>query len=249
MQRLGDAISTIQALLGDPKGQWVKRVYILPLINITYGAVNLNIKNASSKNLQAVIPILGVPAGTQSLYPWQNASAPAGAPAGNANANVPALLAGLTDVIEIFVKPAGAPFQTYRKIRSCGSLPHVNPNLASTNNWGQPMYYSLIGNRLQITPAPQPMDIEVTGKFNPQPLVDDDNLLTTHEDIWIPTCYETAATAGVERSNPAILEGYALKGSAAEDNIIAELIRQKQDEPVRFRKMARESGSALWYWG
>lgn len=249
MYRLGDAISMIQALLGDPKGQWVKRGYVLPLINITYGAVNLNLKNASSKNLQAVIPILDVPAGTTSLYPWQNGSAPAGQDPGIANKNFPALLAGLTDVIEIFVKPAGAPIQTYRKIHTRSTLPHVNPTLVSSNSWGQPMYYTLIGNKLQITPSPQPMDIEVTGKFNPQPLVADDDLLTTHEDVWIPTCYETAATAGVERSNPAILEGYALKGSAAEDNIIAELIRQKQAEPVRFQKMSRESGSAMWFWG
>ena len=42
------AIGQIQALLGDPKGQWVKRGYILPLLNITYAAVNLNIKNASA---------------------------------------------------------------------------------------------------------------------------------------------------------------------------------------------------------
>jgi hypothetical protein len=249
MYRTGDAIQMVQALLGDPKGQWVKRGYILPLLNITYGAVVLNLKNASSKNLQAVIPILDVPAGTTSLYPWQNGSAPVGQNPGIPNGNVPVLLAGLTDVIEIFVKPAGSAIQHYRKIQTRGTLPHVNPQLVSSNSWGQPMYYSLIGNKLQITPAAQPMDIEVTGKFNQQPLVQDDDLLTAHEDVWIPTCFETAAVAGVERSNPAILEGYALKGAAAEDNIIAELIRQKQGEPVRFQKMSRESGSGQWFWG
>ena len=249
MYRVGDAISMIQALLGDPKGQWVKRGYILPLINITYGAINLNLKNASSKNLQAVIPILAVPAGTTSLYPWQNAAAPVGQNPGIPNANVPALLAGLTDVIEIFVKPAGSHVQAYRKILTRSSLPHINPQLVANNSFGQPMYYSLIGNKLQITPASQAMDIEVTGKFNPQPLVQDDDLLTSHEDVWVPVCYKTAATAGVERSNPAILEGYALQSAAAEDNIVAELIRQKQSEPVRFQKMSRESGASQWFWG
>ena len=246
MYRLGDAISMIQALLGDPKGQWVKRGYILPLINITYGAVNLNLKNASAKNLQAVVPILNVPAGTTSLYPWQNATANAGQPV--AKQNPPALLAGLFDVIEIYVKPAGAPVQRYFKIQAKSTLPHVNPSLMNSNGLSGPIYYTMMGNKLLITPVNEPIDIEVTGKFNPQPLVGDDDLLNTHEDIWIPVCYETAATAGVERSNPAILEGYALKGTATEDNIVAELMRQKQAEPTRFQKICRESGMSQWFW-
>ena len=247
MYTLADVISTVQALLGDPKGQWVKRGYVLPLLNISYGAVNLNLKNASSKNLEGVVSILNVPAGTTSLYPWQNATAGEGGPVGGQK--TPALLRGLTDVIEIWVKPAGAPLQSYRKISPRGTLPHVNPALTSVNSYGFPMYYLLIGNKLQITPAPQAMDIEVTGKFNPKPLVDDADLLISHEDVWIPVSFKTAAVAGVERSNPAILEGYATQGAAAEDNIIAEMIRQKQDVPARFRKMARESATAMWYWG
>jgi hypothetical protein len=246
MMRLGDAIGQIQALLGDPKGQWVKRGYILPLLNITYAAVNLNIKNASAKNLTAVVPILNVPAGTTSLYKWQNATAFAGQPV--AQQNPPALLAGLFDVMEIWVKPAGVPVQRYFKIRNIGTLPHTNPSLMNSNGLGGPLYYSMIGNKLEITPVNEPIDIEVTGKFNPQMLVTDDDLLCTHEDVWIPTCYESAATAGVERSNPAILEGYATKGQAAEDNIIAELMRQKQAEPARFQRMCRDSGLAQWFW-
>ena len=141
MMRLGDAIGQIQALLGDPKGQWVKRGYILPLLNITYAAVNLNIKNASAKNLTAVVPILNVPAGTTSLYKWQNATAFAGQPV--AQQNPPALLAGLFDVMEIWVKPAGVPVQRYFKIRNIGTLPHTNPSLMNSNGLGGPLYYSM----------------------------------------------------------------------------------------------------------
>ena len=78
MRQVKDAVQKIQALLGDPKGQWVKKGYVMPILDLTYGALYLNLKNASAKNLQAVVPIYNIPAGTQSLAPWQGYSLPPG---------------------------------------------------------------------------------------------------------------------------------------------------------------------------
>lgn len=247
MMNLGDAIQTVQALLGDPKGQWVKRGYIVPFINLAYGLVTLNLKNASGKNLQAVVPVLNVPAGTTSLYPWQGATAQAGQPV--ADQAPKAVLSGLTDPIEVWVKPAGQPVWMYRRIGERDTLPHVDPVLASANAWNS-MWWTFTGNKLQITPVGQALDIEVTGKFNPPKLVDDGDLLQAHEDIWMPVTLKASVLGGVERSNPAILEGYKMEEVAAEDNIGAEIIRQRQATPARFQKMSREGGGrgGTWWW-
>lgn len=239
-------MATVQALLGDPTGQWVTRDYILPLLNISYGNVNLNVANASGKELEAVVPILDVPIGTTSLYPWQNGTAVPGMPPGTA-APAP-LLAGLFDVIEVWAKPAGSPPNMYSRVRERDTLPHINPQQIN-NSWpGGSMAFTWQGNQLRITPANQPLDIEVTGKFTAQPLAEDKDLLVTHEDIWIPVTFDTAATAGVERSNPQVLAGYQAKALAAQDNVIAKIIRQRQGTPHRFQRMSRDCGLAQWFW-
>lgn len=246
MRNLGQVRGKIQALLGDPRGQWVTRAYINPLIDLSYAAINLNLKNASGKELEAVITVPDVPAGTTSLYPWQAGTAVPGAPA-NQNAT-PALLAGLFDPIEVWVKPAGQPVWTYSQARERDDLPHVNPLTTASNSLAPGVFYNWLGNRLGITPVNQPLDIEVTGKFNPPPLADDTDLLVTHEDVWIAVAYITAATAGVERSNPQILAGYAESGIAAQDNIVAAIMRQGQGTPRRFQRVSRESGLNQWFW-
>lgn len=246
MYSTGDAIKMTQGLLGDPRGQWVTRAYILPFLNIGYGLVNLNLKNASGKNIEAVVPIPGVEAGVSSLYPWQGANLKPGDAA--ADAKPPALLRGLFDVLEVWAKPAGSGVQMFSQLRERGTLPHVDPAAISTNSFGSGMYFCWMGNRLLVTPVNQPLDFEVTGKFNPTPLVTDDDLLCTDEDIWIPTCFETACLAGVERSNPAVLGGYSVKSVAAQDNIIASIMRGAQSAPTRFKKISRQGGLSQWYW-
>lgn len=249
MMSVGEAISKVQALLGDPRGMWAKKGYLLPLLDLSYRSVYLNLKNASGKELQAVVPIYNVPAGTTSLYPWQGANL---RPGDNpADAKPPALLRGLFDPIEIFVKQAGMPVYQYTRIRSRDTLPHVDPNLNTTIAFGPGMYYSWIGNRLEITPVNLPLDIEVTGKFNPPPLFRDEDLMTAHEDVGGAVCFDTAAIAGVERSNPSILEGYAQRSIAMQDNIIAEIMRAGQCNPARFQKMCRDNGNGYvqWFWG
>jgi hypothetical protein len=248
MMSVGEAISKIQALLGDPRGMWVKKSYVLPLLDLSYRSIYLNMKNASGKELQAVVTLPNVPAGTTSLYPYQGATLEPGADP--AAANPPALLRGLFDPIEIFVKQAGQPVYQYTRIRTRDTLPHVNPDLNTTIAFGPGMYYTWMGNRLAITPVNLPLDIEVTGKFNPPPLYRDEDLMIAHEDVGTAVCFDTAAIAGVERSNPSILEGYAQRSIAIQDNIIAEIMRSNQSNPARFQKMSRDNGNgyAQWFW-
>lgn len=240
MRTLGDCVRTVQALLGDPKGTWVKRTYILPLLDLKYGDVNLYMKTGSRKNLEAVVPLLNIPAGTTSLFPFQTMDA--------ADQDQKGQLAGICDVIEVFAKPAGAPVSQYRPVRERNTLPHMDPQSTGPVPYGAQMFYAFIGNKLLVTPVNVAIDMEVTGKFNPTPLVDDNDLLVTHDDVWVPVCYGTAAIAGVERSNPALLESYALRESASQDNLVADLIVQQQGSPLRFQRISRESGMAQWWW-
>lgn len=249
MRTVGDAISTVQALLGDPRGGWVKKSYVLPLLNLSISDILLYLKNGSSLNLCAVVPVLNVPTGTSSLYPWQGANLKPGDDPNKLNPKP--VLQGLTDPLEVWVKPAGTAPWNYTPIKSRSTLPHVNPNLNTTNAFGSSMYWNWMGNRLGITPVNVDLDIEVTGRFNAVPLTDDAQLLPGGEDIWIPLTFDTAAIAGVERSNPALLEGYATRAQAAKDNLLADIIRQGQDKPARFQKACRDKGNGYiaWFWG
>lgn len=249
MRTVADAIGTVQALLGDPRGGWVKRNYVLPLMNLCYGDLMLFLKNGGTLKLGAVVPVLNVPAGTSTLYPWQGTNL---RPGQDPNAQNPKpVLKGLTDPLQVFVKPKDSAPYNYVGINKRSTLPHVNPNLNTTNAFGNSMYWSWMGNELRITPVNIALDIEVTGRFNPIPLVDDEQFLMGGEDIWVPLTFDTAAICGVERSNPALLEGYGQRATAAKDNLLADWIRQGQDAPARFQKISRDSGNGYiaWFWG
>lgn len=250
MRTVGDAIGRVRALLGDPKGTWVKDSYVLPLLDLSCGDILLYLKAAAkSMNLSAVVPVLNVPANTASLYPYQGASLRPGA---DANAvNPKPVLAGLTDPLAIYVKPAGADPSMYAPIRQRTLLPHVSPNLNSSQGFGSSMSWSWLGNRLSITPVNFAIDLEVTGRFNPLPLTNSDLLIPGGEDMWIPLVFDTAAIAGIERSNPSLLEGYAARATAAKDNLANTLVCQGQGSPARFQKISRDSGNGYiaWFWG
>ena len=249
MRTVADAIGYIQALLGDPRGTWVKRNYVLPLMNVSCGDILLNLKNGSSMNLAAVVPILGVKAGTSSLYPWQGATLAAGADPNKANP-VP-VLAGLTDPLQVYVKPAGSGAENYARIPQRSTLPHINPNLNTTNAFSSSMCWAWIGNQLVVTPTNIDLVIEVTGRFSAAPLIRDDQFIPGGEDLWIPLVFDTASIVGVERSNPQVLEGYATRSLRSQDNLLADIIRQGQGAPARFQKASRDSGNGYiaWFWG
>ena len=249
MRTIGDALGKVRSLLGDPRGGWVKDSYVLPIMDLSCADIILDMKAACSMNLAAVVPILNVPPGTASLYPWQGANLKPGDDPNKLNP-VP-VLAGLSDPVQVFVKPAGSQPENYKMIRQRTTLPHVNPQWNSGNSVGAQLTWSWVGNQLTITPTNLALDIEVTGRFSVAPLVNSNLLVPGGEDLWIPLVFDTAAIAGIERSNPQILAGYAARALASKDNLRADLTRQGQGEPARFQKVSRDSGNGYvsWFWG
>lgn len=233
MNTLQDVKAKVRALLGDPDGDWVTDAYILPLINVTYNLQYLYLKNATGKNLERTVLCLGVQPGTNSLYPLQAGGEP---------------LAGLYTPLEVWTKPAGAPANYFTEALEREDLPHVALPGVQPVQFGPRAYWRWQGNQLQLTPIAIALDIEVTGRFNPPPLAKDQDVLIVSPDMEAVTAAGTAAVGGVERSNPAILEGYAQMAEAGLDDIAAELIRQKQGTLVRTGRMSRSTGYYGWAW-
>jgi hypothetical protein len=213
MNTLGDVKAEIRGLVGDPRGEWANDAYLTPLINTTYRLQVLQLKNATSQNLEGVVLLPNVPGGTTSLYEFQAVGQP---------------LCGIYTVLEIYSKPAGTPPNYFRPAGERRFPAHVAPPVTPQGLTATVGSYCWLGNKLLITPPAVAVDIEVTGRFNPPPLVKDGDVLVASPDMQSVTACGTAAVAGVERTNPAILEGYAQMAFAGLDNIAAELIRQKQ---------------------
>jgi hypothetical protein len=220
------------------------RPYLLPFIQQAYEDIASNIRNASGKNLEAVIEVLNVPTGTSSLYPFQGYGDPTANPPVKRGA-----LAGLFDPIRMWCKTAGQLPQYYTEAWGPrDTLPHVNPPGITPGTYAVQVTWAWIGNQLMITPVAGPIDIQVYGRFNPPPLVDDNDNLVLYPSMTACLAYCAMALTGVERSNVTILQGYAERGMAMVDNIVADIIRQTQKNPRRLAKMGGCGGSS-WGWG
>jgi hypothetical protein len=233
---LGDVKQKVRGLLGDPDGDWVTDGYITPIINVTYGLQVNALKNGTGKNLEAIIECLDIAIGTSSLYPLQAPSQP---------------LFGLSDPLELWVKTAGQPPQWYTAARGpVDVLPNVQPP-GITPGWNQTrVSFVWMGQQLSITPVNGPIDVKVYGRFNPPPLQKDEDVLVVYSKMSETTAVAAAAVAGVERSNPAVLAGYAEMAIAGLDDIIADIIRQTQRNPRRLGRMGGHSGygGGYWFW-
>lgn len=233
MNTLGDVRLEVRSLLGDPDGDWVTDGYVTPIINTTYRLQTLAIKNATGKNLENIVIVQNVEAGTTSLYPQQAKGQP---------------LEGLYNPLFVSVKVAGAPPNYFWPAKYCGGLPRVAPPGPVPSLNGIDVWWTFIGNKLLITPVNGAIDIEVHGRYNPPALAKPEDILVVSPDMESVTATGSAAVAGVERTNPQMLEGYAQMALAGLDNIIADLTRQKQGALVRPARMDRNS--AGWYgWG
>jgi hypothetical protein len=241
---LGETVARCQALLGDPTGQWVKRYYIVPFIQQAYSAMAKAIKNASGKNFEAVVEVLKVPTGTSDLSIYQKPGDP------TTNPVVPrGALYGLFDPLRMWVKTADQLPQYYTQAWGPrDTLPHVNPPGITPGTYAVQVTFAWIGNRLSITPVAGPIDVQVYGRFNPPRLQADEDQLLLADDMTDTLAFLSCAIAGVERANPAVLQGYAVAGDAGIDNIVADIIRQCQKNPRRLAKMGGQGGSA-WGWG
>jgi len=222
MNTYKDVKATVRGLVGDERGEWANDAYLASKVNVAYALQVLALKNATGQNLEGVVLLPNVAAGTTTLYDLQAPGKP---------------IAGLYTVLEIWAKPAGMPPNYYRQAGERRFPEHVAPPITPQGMPGTVLSYCWLGNKLLITPPAEPVDIEVTGRFNPPPLVDDDNILVASPDIGPVTALKTASIAGVERSNPALLTEYKELAEIGLQNIAAELIRQKQGMGMRIGLM------------
>jgi hypothetical protein len=240
----GEVINRCQSLMGDPTGRWVTQAYAGAIINQAYSDMAHAIKLASGKNLEAIIEVLNVPPGTISLYPLQTY--------GDLSADPPVQpgpLVGLFDPLDLWVKTAGALPQYYTRARGPrDTLPHVNPPGVAPGNFGVQVTFAWIGNKLCITPVAGAIDIQVYGRFNVPRLVQLTDNLVLDPDMTDTLAYNACGLMGVERSNPTVTEGYAQRGLAGIDNIVASIILQCQKNPRRLAKMGGRGGTS-WGWG
>ena len=241
---LGEVINRCQGIMGDPTGRLYSRAYLLPFVQSAYSSLAKKIKNASGKNFEAVVEVLTIPAGTSSLYSFQTY--------GNLTSNPvvpPGPLAGLFDPLRLWVKMAGQLPQYYTPAQGPReTLPHINPPGITPGTYAVQITFAWIGNRLYITPVAGPIDVQCYGRFNPPRLVGDTDVLLLYDDMTETLAFAACALTGVERTNPAILEGYAEEANAGVDNIVADIIRQTQRVPRRLARMGG-GGGCCWGWG
>lgn len=243
---LGDTVNRCQALMGDPSGRWVTRNYAVPFINQAYSSMAKKIKNASGKNLEAIVEVLDVPTGTSSLYPYQTYGNPASDPV------VPrGPLVGLYDPLRLWVKTAGQLPQHYTLASGPrDTLPYVNPPGITPGTYAVQVTFAWIGNQLSITPVAGPIDMQMYGRFNPPRLQEDSDRLVLYDDMTDTLAFNACALMSVERSNPAVLQGYIEEGTNGIDNIVADLIRQTQRVPRRLAQMGGQgNGGGVCGWG
>lgn len=239
---LGDAIIRCQALMGDPSGRWVTRNYCVPFLQQAYADIAKQIKNASGKNLEAILEVLDVPTGTSSLYPYQTYGDPNAAPP---VARGP--LVGLFDPIWLKVKTAGALPQYYTTANGPrDTLPNVNPPGITPGTYAVQVTWAWIGNQLSITPVAGPIDIQVYGRCNPPRLQADNDRLVLYDDMTDTLAYSAMSLMSVERSNPTVMQGYIERATAGVDNIVADIIRQAQGNP---RRLGKIGGTSVCGWG
>lgn len=223
MNTFGDVKAQTRGLLGDPQGQLASDSYLAPLVNVAYSLEVLALKNATGQNLEGVVLLPDVKAGTTSLFEFQAPGKP---------------LAGLYTVLELWAKPAGMPPNYFRQAGERRYPAHVALPTVAQGIPSMVLSYCWLGNKLLITPPAAPVDIEVTGRFNPPPLVNDENVLVASPDLQPVTALKTAYFVGVDRSglagvNVALINEYGRQADAALDNIAAELVRQKQGMGMR----------------
>jgi hypothetical protein len=246
---LGDVVSRCQSLLAGNTSSvgLYQRPYLVPFIQQAYEDMASVIKLASGKNFEMNIQLLNVPIGQNSLYPYQSAQYK------DPNTpNSPATLGplfGLYDPLRLWAKTTGALPQYWTRCNGpIDNLPFVNPPGITPGSFSTTMFWTWLGNQLLVTPVASAIDIQVYGRFDPPPLQKDEDKLLLYPRMTAALAYSASALTAVERSNPQILQGYAVRGEAMVDNIVADIIKQTQRYPRRLAKMGGSNGN-FWGWG
>lgn len=237
MNTLGDVKKTVRSLVGDDEGSWTGDSYLVPKINFAYRTAYLKIKTATGQALEQGIEIPDFAdannndgtKGLTSLAAFQQPGKP---------------LEGLYQPLFLWWKPAGAQPRFYRECVEKQTLPSSLPLVGS---WFTQMYFTWRSNQLLVTPINAPIDLLVDGRFNPPPLVKDEDVLVVHPDMETAVSPLTLAVIGTEAGNT----GFQSQGQAAADiaidNICNLLTLAKQGYTARAGRMAQ--GSRLgWFW-
>ena len=71
MNTFGDVKAQTRGLLGDPQGQLASDSYLAPLVNVAYSLEVLALKNATGQNLEGVVLLPDVKAGTKAFLSFR----------------------------------------------------------------------------------------------------------------------------------------------------------------------------------
>lgn len=247
MNTLFDVKETVRSIVGDddPNG-WLRNSYLVPKINYVYRRQYLYIKRSTGSNLEQMVEI-------------PNALDPNGNPINQGQTSLAAFqqkgkpLAGMYQVLGVWWKPAGAQERFYREARERKT---VLPGLAVPGTYsgsgffGGGMEWTWRSNQLYVTPMNNAIDILVDGRFNPPPLVKDEDVLVVHPDMQVAVETGVIPIIGIEAGNP----NYEALGDQAEacaDDIVAQLVRDKQGVTYRAGTNSRRGGCGAmgWRWG
>lgn len=160
------------------------------------------------------------------------------------------LLDGLYEPLFLWWKPAGASQLAYREMKERKTIlpgQSIGNQVPTSSWWGNNVAFTWRGSQLFITPVSFPIDICVDGRFNPPPLVKDEDVLVSDSDMEVCVTPYTISVIGVESGNA----GYQASVGEAElaaDNIVAKLIRQKQGYTARAGSNSRMSRGCGWSW-
>jgi hypothetical protein len=235
---LRDVKAGIRSLLDDTDIEWTNDQFLLPLINQSAGTLTLQAKNATGCNLQRLVEILNLEAGTDSLIAYQAGGSPS---VGGNRATPAGPLATLWDPLVVWWKPAGTNSLQYCRATRHTTLPAANVPSYSGMQW------TWLSNTLTITPMSVAVDIKIDGRFNPPVYLADSDVIQVHPDFHVVLKWASAALCGAVRANANYMTVYSEQADKAMDNLIADIIRQNQGSPSRIGRLNRESEGG-WYW-
>jgi hypothetical protein len=237
MNTLFDVKATVRSIVGDDEGSWTTDGYLVPKINFAYRSQVLYIKRATGANLEKLVEIPnaadanGNPTnqGLTSLAPLQQKDKP---------------LDGLYEPLYLWWKPAGQPDYLYREAIEKKTLPFAWPQVSAFQTQ---MYFTWRGNQLFVTPVNCAIDLLVDGRFNPPPLVKDQDVLVADPEMEVCVTPATMALIGIESGNPSYTN-MATEAEAAADDIVAKIVRGKQGYTARAGSNGRRARGLGWHW-
>jgi hypothetical protein len=220
MNTLGDVKKSVRSILGDDTAEWSNDGYLVPKIQMAYRTQTLYIKQASGSNLEKCVLIpddAGKSVGRASYAEFQQPGK---------------LLDGLYEVLYVWWKPAGAP-DTWFGPRCMLEMQQPPFSSISSPQLGGRAWWNWRGNQLSCVPFTFPIDVLVDGRFNPNALTKDDDVLSVHPDMETTVWGKTLAIVGTEAGNPGWQQAGVAQAEEAADNIVAEIIRSKQGRNAR----------------